>query len=152
MKYIHNVTVSVFAREEEDKIRIQEAMIGLLPEIDFEKEKVSVVSSTVEAHDKSLMYTYSLKVHKQRHVRHLLSVIFNSISPEEKQKLYDQRDNRIDGEGCFFLRLDKEFLMSKSKYKITDGGKCFHVRIKLAAYPKSKENAVKVFEELFASL
>jgi RNA binding exosome subunit len=35
-----------------------------------------------------------------------------------------------------------------NKYKLTELGDCFHFKIKIAAFPNKRENALKSLEEL----
>ena len=54
----------------------------------------------------------------------------------------------MDENGNLFLRFDKQ-LAYDEELKLTYSGDAIHVRIKIASYPVSKENAVNVAKKLF---
>jgi hypothetical protein len=151
MRYIHNVTVSVFMAEDEDTADAYAIFYALLPDIDFEKEKVSVEIAKAEGFDHKIIYFCSLKTHKQRHNKLVVETVFAALSKQDRQKLYRERESRMDDEGSFYLRLEKNALQ-EGLYRLTDEGDCFHMKIKLAAYPKTKENALSMFDQLWQKL
>ena len=55
---------------------------------------------------------------------------------------------RIDEKGNMFLRFDKQEAYDEN-IKLSYSGDVIHVRIKIASYPVSKENAIKVAHKLF---
>ncbi|MBI4439255.1 hypothetical protein HY640_04950 [Candidatus Woesearchaeota archaeon] len=45
-------------------------------------------------------------------------------------------------------RLDKERFL-KGECVLTDGGSCFHIRISVAAFPKTRERAISSVKVMF---
>ena len=54
----------------------------------------------------------------------------------------------MDEKGNLFLRFDKQSAFDEN-LKLTYSGDAIHVRIKIASYPVSKENAIKIAKKLF---
>ena len=47
----------------------------------------------------------------------------------------------------YFIRLDKDELL-QGNYEITDSGRCFHIKLHIAAFPSRRLEALKVIEKL----
>jgi thioredoxin-related protein len=47
------------------------------------------------------------------------------------------------------IRLKKDMLMKAGIYEQTDRGDCFHIKIKLAGYPKNKQTAIDALREVY---
>lgn len=148
MRLVHNVTVSVFSRTAEEKNAIHKVLISLIP--DEDPSKISIREEIAEAYDETSIFIYSMKLHRQRIIRRFLETLFDNLSSEDLQRIYDERELRVDDEGCLYIRLDKASLKDGS-FEMTDSGDCFHIRIKLAAYPKNKENAMEALGTLYQS-
>ena len=69
---------------------------------------------------------------------------------KDKKIIKEELNRRIDEKGNLFLRFDKQ-LAYDEKLKLTYSGDAIHVRIKIASYPVSQENAVKVAEVIEAA-
>jgi len=54
------------------------------------------------------------------------------------------RNNGLPG---FFIRLDKAKLLEEDAFWITDCGNCFHIKITLASFPKTRDAALKVVQK-----
>jgi len=53
----------------------------------------------------------------------------------------------MDSYNNFYVRIDKDKFL-KDKYIITDSGNCIHIKITVAAFPKTKDNAKKEIESI----
>ncbi len=148
MKTIHHIYIKVFLKYLDDDEHILNVLKSFLPE-DLEKEKVFIEEETVHIDDSGIekMKILRTKLSKERHTKKIIELLKEKLSSEELKQLREQ-DNRIDDEGNFFFRLSKPKLL-KGRYELTDGGDCFHFKIQIAAYPKNKENATKIVQELF---
>ena len=67
----------------------------------------------------------------------------------KKNQILQQIDSRLDKSLDFFLRFDKDSWIAGKKLLLTDAGKCFHIRISMAAFPKKREIALNVVKDLF---
>ena len=58
-------------------------------------------------------------------------------------------ESRLDKNLDLFLRFEKDTWINERKLVLTDSGKCFHLRISIAAFPKNREVALNVVKDLF---
>ena len=70
----------------------------------------------------------------------------------ENISILKQIESRLDEELNFFLRLDKEKWVNEKEMKLTDSGKCFHIKISVAAFPKNMDIAIENFEKINFSM
>ena len=128
-----------------------EALFHELLPLNFEKENLSIDHEQMEGLTNSMVHSFNLTLKKQRHTLLFLHTLFDYLSESDKQSLYEQRALRLDDEGQFYLRLDKEQLLHHIS-RLTDTGDCFHITIKLAAFPAKRENFLATLELLFSDL
>ncbi len=141
MKQVHNVIVSVF--DEED---IRKALIELVG-LDLDSEKIQLNESPVEGSER-LIKIFSIKLEKDKHTSSFVKRLNSLLSVEQRKLLLEQIDSRLDDELHFFIRLDKNKWLN-NEIEITDSGECFHIKMLVASYPKSKENAKRIIKEIF---
>lgn len=149
MKVAHNVTLSVFAKEEEDKEQIKSCLLELIP-FDIAEEKVKLDEDTAIGFNQRKINIFEIRLEKERHVKRFLENLLSKLNQEQKEMLLKRLDVRVDDECNFFIRLDKDKLLNK-EYWITDSGNCFHIKISIAAYPAKRENAIQVVKQLMGS-
>jgi RNA binding exosome subunit len=147
---VHNIEVSVFEKNPDRLPDVCDALHRLLS-VDFKKEKADMTHDQAEGFEQKTIHILSFKTYKKRHNWLLLETVFNHLSDREKEKLYEQRDSRLNNQGYFYFRLHKEALL-EDKYRLTEGGNCFHFKIKLAAFPNNRENAMKSLKMLLQKL
>ena len=88
------------------------------------------------------------KITKKRTNRDFISFLNENLSNEDKSIIKEELSRRMDEKGNLFLRFEKQSAYNET-LKLTYSGDAIHVRIKIASYPVSKENAMKVVEKLF---
>ncbi|MCK4348480.1 MAG: hypothetical protein KAW47_07675 [Thermoplasmatales archaeon] len=92
-----------------------------------------------------------MNIYKYGYIWLLIQNIFQNLSRRDVEKICEQRDLRLDDHGYFFIRLDKKLLLDGA-YKLTEQGDCFHFKIKMAAFPSTRENAMRSLEELLGKM
>ncbi len=148
MNIAHSVAIRVFCGEEENEDEIVNGLRQLVP-LDFEKEKIHVQMHSAFGFNEKRITIFEAALTKNRHVKAFLDNPLQKLDGAQKQMLLRQIDSRTDNEGNFFIRLEKESLAKRNDLLVTDGGNCYHLKIKMAAFPNTKENAVeKVKNEL----
>mgnify|MGYP006277925925 CR=1 FL=1 len=145
-KLVHNIIVTVFEKKEKRIQNIFNAFEQLLP-IDFQKEKITLTHEKAEGFHQKIIHILTMKTSRKRHNRLLLKTVFEMLSENEKKTIENQLESRIDEDGNFYIRLDKQSLLN-NKYKITEKGDCFHFKIKLAAFPASRVGFLESADEL----
>ncbi|MFA6089147.1 MAG: RNA-binding domain-containing protein [Candidatus Woesearchaeota archaeon] len=133
-KNLYRIKVRVFYLPDED-ISTNYAVLFPFTTEDFEDIEIS------EKESEGLMIKETI-ITKNRH----LNVFFKNlllILNEDKQIILSELNERIDKEHFdFYLRLDKNTL------KLTTTGNCFHIKITVAAFPKTFEKVKEKMIEL----
>lgn len=146
MKRVHNIVFSVFAKSGEDMESLESALLSLLP-FNLEDENIKLKKTLASGLVESKITILELSLEKERHTNAFLDAFLDDLSTDQKKTLLNQ-ENRLDDDCHFFIRLDKDALLD-GKLALTDGGNCFHIKMAIAAFPKKKEAARKIIEELF---
>jgi RNA binding exosome subunit len=89
----------------------------------------------------------TVKLTKDSNINAFLVHLQEQLSDTDKKMVLQQKHSRLDADLAFYLRLGKSQLL-KEKYKIVEGGNCFHIRILLACYPKSRIQGLKLIDEI----
>ena len=148
MKIANSISIRVFSKEGEDDEKIAQTLKQLVP-FDYEKEKIRFRTETATGFNESKIMIYAIFLEKERHTRKFLELLMGRLTKEQKELLSRQEESRLDESLNFYIRLDKERLMH-DEYWITDDGNCYHITISLAAFPRKKEAALKIAEELLS--
>ena len=149
MKLANNIEIRVFCPPEEDCLQIKQAFLDLIGmnEEKIEEEKISHKEQTAKGFQERKIKIFECTLEKDRHCNVFLKRISENLTEEDKDLILNQK-NRLDANLNFFLRLEKEELI-EGKYRITDSGECFHIKINVAAFPRKKEAAWTVLKEIF---
>lgn len=139
MKIAHNIKLSVFGKEDENIEQIQETIKKLFP---FNTEKFLTTKKAI-GFDEKIIKTYEVNIDNNQLVNKFLFNLKENLSADQKEMIIRQLDSRIDENLNLFIRLNKPKLID-NKFFITDDGNCFHIRIKIAAFPKKKEIAKQI--------
>ena len=142
----HNVKLSVFCKPEEDFDKTMSGFKALLP-FNPEDEKASISIVNAESFQDKTIRIIEAVLDKQRHINAFLGHLKESLNDDQRQMLLRQKESRTDDELYFYIRLDKDRWLDEKRIFITDSGNCYHIRIHLAAFPKTKEKALKIVEE-----
>ena len=68
---------------------------------------------------------------------------------ETKKIIKTQAKRRLDPNLNFYLRFDKQNLLRKDRFQLTEQGDCLYMKLKIASYPKNESNALKIVYDLF---
>jgi RNA binding exosome subunit len=147
MKIIHNIEITVFAKENNDKDLIKECLEVFLPENGKKEDFFSVERACID--ENSSIDIIKFKCLKQRDCKLVLGVLKDFLG-EDQLKLICSQEDRVDENGRGYLRLLKQPFIESHKAIVTDCGDCVHIKLLLACYPCNKENAWKVFKEIFS--
>ena len=150
MNIAHSVTVRVFCWQEENAEEIINGLKFLIP-FDFEKEKIGLRRQKALGFNDRRLDVFEVMLTKNEHVALLLKNMMHKISETDKLLLLRQLDSRVDDESSFFIKFDKESLAKRSDLLVTDSGSCYHLKIKIAAFPSNKGNAMKVVESFLTA-
>lgn len=147
MKLTHTIKISVFIKDLGTEEKTAETLVALLPE-NFEEEKIKIEEEDIKILEGSNIKIFSVKTEKERHNKQIISIL-KEILGEEQCQLIAQDNTRVDDDGNLYIRLDKKTLEETGEAKLVDHGDCYHIKIMLAAYPKTKERALEVVKNIF---
>ena len=147
MKLIHHITLSVFVKKNENKEKTIDIITSLLPE-NLEKEKIKIEEESIKIENGEDFDILKIKTTKNKHNNKIISIL-KEILGEEQISLIINDETRVDDEGNLYIRLDKKSLKEKQEAKLVDHGDCYHIKIMIAAYPKTKAKAIEIIKKLF---
>jgi RNA binding exosome subunit len=147
MKIAHSVEITIFSKEQDDYAKVIESMKGIIP-FDIGKEKLALIEENAEGLSGNTIKIARAFIKKEHLVRVTIENILEKLGKEQVKMLQAQIESRIDEEMFFFLRLDREKLIKENRYVLTDSGNCYHVRICIAAFPKTIDSAKQIISAL----
>lgn len=148
MKWAHKITISVFAKPEEQQNTIKEALEKLVP-FNLEQAKIKTETQKAESFDDRIIEIHKITLTKESHTNDFLQFLLDTLTQEQKDLLLSQAESRLDAEYDYFIRIDKQKWIEDRQIWLTDSGNCYHIKITLAAYPKNREKALDLVKKLF---
>ncbi len=152
MRYAHKIVFTFFAKPGDDVTRLRAALAGLAPSDETKRKKAlseSVAAPEGQFEDELRILACTLTGESETTA--MLRRILASLAKADYAAVSQQRESRLDDELDFFLRLDKKKFLA-GMWALTQSGDCLHVRITLAAYPKTKASALAVLDKIFKDL
>jgi len=148
MKYAHSIKLTVFSYENENIQNILDAFLKFFP-FSLEENKVELKKTEAKGATESNITIFEAVLTKTNLINRFLDFILSSLDKKQKELILKQIESRLDENLDFFIRFDKEEWMNNKKLELTDSGKCFHLKINVAAFPKKREVGLKIINELF---
>ena len=145
----HNIHISVFCKPEEDIELIEKKLLFLVP-FDIKEQKIELKKTNATGFNEKKITILEVYLEKESHTNLFLKNLAKNLADEQKSLIKKQAESRLDEGLNFFLRLDKIKLINEDKLWLTDKGDCYHIRIKIAAFPHKREVALKVIEKIFS--
>lgn len=149
MKYAHLIKLSVFSYEHENSEAILEAFLGFFP-FNLEENKILLKKSSAEGFNDRKITILEAILSKTNLVNEFLENLLKKLGKEQKEQILMEAESRLDDNLDFFIRFDKDSWLNDKKLELTDSGKCFHLKISIAAFPKKREVALNVIEKLLS--
>jgi hypothetical protein len=144
MKWANRITITAFAKPEEDLDKIKQGILSLVP-----LEKILLKESKVQGFNERMISKFEIILTKAADINKFLKSL--PLTKEQKEVLLSQAESRLDERLNFFIRIDKQPWIDQKKLYLTDSGDCYHIRIALAAFPSKKEIALNLLKELLES-
>src|SRR3989344_684677 len=141
MKHAHLIKLTAFSYEHENFEIILESFLRFFP-FNLEENKVSVEKKSASGFNEKKIEILEVKLIKQNLINQFLGYLLDNLEENQKKMLLQQIESRLDQNLDFFLRFDKNTWINEKKLALTDSGKCFHIRISIAAFPKKRETAL----------
>ncbi len=145
----HNIHITVFCKSEEDIEIIAKKLLFIVP-FDIKEQKIELKKTNATGFNEKKIIILEIYLEKESHTNLFLNNLTKNLTDEQKSLIKKQADSRLDSEFNFFLRLDKSKLINEDKLWLTDKGDCYHIRIKIAAFPKKRSIALNNIKTLFS--
>lgn len=149
MKYLHSIKLTVFSYENENEKKILGAFLKFFP-FSLEENKIALVKKSASGFKESSIGIFEVILAKASIIRQFLEALLSQLTKEQKNTIIRQSESRLDKNFDFFIRFDKEEWIRRSKLELTDSGKCFHLKMSIATFPKKREVGLKIVNELFS--
>lgn len=150
MKQIHHIWLTVYCKPEDNEKTILGNLLKFLP-FDLEEQKLTINRKKATSVEEREIIIFQVHLEKQRHIKEFIRNLNEIINEEQKELLLRQKESRLDTGNHFFIRFDKERL-KENEFFITDKGNCFHIKMSIAAFPTTRDRALKVVEEIFSNV
>ena len=125
---IHYINLRVIAHSTEDRSRVLKSLEFFLSSFSNGKN----TDDFVEALD----------------VEALANFVRANMSDEDVLRLHDEMPDRLDDDQVFHIRVDKQVAFQE-QVKLTSSADAITVKVKIATYPKDRQKAGLIVEELF---
>lgn len=149
MKYAHLVKLTVFSHEHENSESVLGALLRFFP-FNLEDNKVSLKKTEAMGFNNNKIEIFEVILTKNNLINDFLNNVVGNLDENQKNQILQQSESRLDKNLDFYLRFDKDSWVNDEKLVLTDSGRCFHLRISIAAFPKKKEVALNVIKDLFS--
>lgn len=137
---IHNLSYRAFVYGTENEEKVREALSTLLP-------TAQPIKEITEGYHKNQVIILQGKITKKREMKDFLEKL-GTLKPSSKKRILRELHERMDDRGNLFLRFDKQRAYM-GDLKIVEHGDALHLKLKIAAYPARKDEALKVARQIF---
>ena len=148
MKYAYLIKITVFSYEYENSEIILNAFLWLF-QFNFGDNKVILKKTNATGFNEKKIKIFEVTLIKNNLMNQFLKNLQNNLEEKQKELILQQVESRLDKNLDFFLRFDKHLWIDEKKLVLTDSGKCFHIKISIAAFPKKREIALNIVRKLF---
>ncbi|MAG91100.1 hypothetical protein CMO83_00320 [Candidatus Woesearchaeota archaeon] len=149
MKYAHLLKLTVFSHENEDSESILDAFLSFFP-FNLEDNKISMKKTNASGFSETKIEIFEIILTKNNLINQFLDNLLDKLDENQKETILRQVESRLDNNLDLFLRFDKDSWIKDKKLLLTDSGKCFHLKMSVAAFPKKREVALNVIKELLS--
>lgn len=148
MKYAHSIKLNAFSYENENSQSVEKAFLRFFP-FSLEENRIVLSKTTADGFNERRIGILEVTLAKTNLISRFLQNLSTNLDENQKRQILSQAESRLDKNLDFFLRFDKDSWIQEKKLVLTDSGKCFHLKISIAAFPKKREVALNVIRDLF---
>ena len=150
MKCAHSIKLTVFSYASENSQLVLDAFLMFFP-FDLEENKVTFRKTNANGFNESKIEILEVTLTKSNLISQFLDNLLKNLDETKKSQILQQIESRLGKNLNFFLRFDKDLWINEKKLVLTDSGKCFHLKISIAAFPAKREIALNVVKDLFSN-
>ncbi len=145
MKQVHNFRARIISL---DKAMIEAAFEKLQSDAGYKREEATLTLKHDEDTTYDTFWIGELWIENQQPLRKIMRLLNERLSAEDKNNLKENASRFIDISTHCFFRLNIEALLA-DQYELAVHNDSMHIRLNIAAFPATKDNAIKVLRELF---
>jgi RNA binding exosome subunit len=145
---IHHITMRVIAHATEDTSRVREALDFFLSGAGVKEGSKLVEEFHAEGHHGNPIIILSVQLKKKAECLNFAHFVRGNFSEEDVDMLRKEMPERLDDDMVFHLRFDKQAAYLH-QVKLTDSSDAIIAKVKIETYPKNREKAGAIVEELF---
>lgn len=148
MKYAYLIKLTAFSYEHENDGAILDAFLRFFP-FNLDENKVAFNRTCASGFDERKIDLLEVILAKNNLINRFLKNLLSNLDENQRKLILEQAESRLDKNMGFFLRFDKDLWVKEKKLALTDSGKCFHIRISVAAFPKKRGIALNIIKKIF---
>ena len=148
---IHHISLRTSAQATEDPEKVRSSLQFFLPpeDEDSRKSDVDIISESITSgYYGNQIIVFEARLHRKKQCQYLIDVIKQHLGNERMSQLIAQLPQRIDDDCNLYIRFDKQkaYLGRLIMTRVRDP---LLLKIKLKAYPATKEKGIQVAQSLF---
>ncbi|ANF22895.1 RNA-binding protein [Thermococcus piezophilus] len=141
----HHVRLTTFIHATEDEDKVLEAISTFIPEeIDDDDVLFDIVET--QGFFGNPIKVVNVEIKRSKAVRTFLEYFKELLSDRDKTYLLDHLDEKVDEEGTFYVRFNKQRAYL-GEAEVDEGEDVIQIKIKAKAFPIKKEAVVKAVRE-----
>ncbi|TGC10545.1 RNA-binding protein [Methanolobus halotolerans] len=149
---IHYIGLRVIAHSTEDPSRVRKALDFFLLNSTGRGEDNNISAAVeiidAEGHYGNPIRIFSAQISRKQDSKALAVFIRQHMSDDDVELLRSEMPDRLDDEQVFHMRFDKQAAF-EGRVELTSSSDAIASHVKIATYPKNRENAGRIVEELF---
>nr|WP_304364488.1 RNA-binding protein [Methanosarcina sp. KYL-1] len=138
----------VIAHATEDTSRVREALDFFLLGAGVRDGRERIEELSAEGHHGNPITILSVQLKRKAECLGFARFVRENFSDEDLELLRGEMPERLDEAQLFHLRFDKQAAYLQ-QVKLTDSSDAITAKVKIETYPKSREKAGAIVEELF---
>jgi RNA binding exosome subunit len=145
---IHHIILRVIAHATEDVSRVRAALDFFLSGAGIREESKLIEELQAEGHHGNPITILSVQLKRKADCLGFARFVRERFSEEDVVRLRKEMPERLDDDQVFHLRFDKQAAYLQ-QVKLTDSSDAITAKFKIETYPKNREKAGVIVDELF---
>jgi RNA binding exosome subunit len=145
---IHHIILRVIAHATEDVSRVRAALDFFLSGAGVREGGKLIEELQAEGHHGNPITILSVQLKKKANCLNFARFVREKFSEEDVAKLREEMPERLDDDQVFHLRFDKQAAYLQ-QVRLTSSSDAITAKVKIETYPKNREKAGAIVEELF---
>jgi hypothetical protein len=145
---IHYVTLRAIAHATENVSRVRAALDFFLSGAGVRENGKPIEEIQAEGHHGNPITILSVQLKRKAECLGFAHFVRERLSEEDLARLREEMPERLDDDQVFYLRFDKQAAYLQ-QVKLTNSSDSIIAKVKIETYPKNREKAGAIVEELF---